>query len=125
MSKIPPQLREPFSSLLETAAAFTFRHFLAVLETLEDFFARTENFVQRFLEISRALGELLSHLRNILFEALFYLLSKELLKRSVSKTLSVFGGMVGDYVGDQRPREPFCALVRIFGKKRIQGTAST
>jgi hypothetical protein len=125
MSKIPPQLRQSVPDLPQTATAFALRHFEPPLQTLENFLAGREYFVQRFLEICGALGEGLPHLSNILFEALFYLLSKELLERSVSKTLSVFGGMVGDYVGDQRPREPFCALVRIFGKKRIQGTAST
>jgi len=42
----------------------------------------------------------LTYLRNILFEALFYLLSKELLERPVAKAFRVLGGMVGDNVRD-------------------------
>jgi hypothetical protein len=69
-------------------------------ESLEDFLAGTQHFVQCFLEVGRALGQLLSHLRNILLEALFYLLSKELFQSSIAQAFSVLGGMVGNDVGD-------------------------
>ena len=101
MSKIPPQLRQSVPGLPQTATAFALRHFEPPLQTLENFLAGREHFVQRFLEICGALGEGLPHLSNILFEALFYLLSKELLERPVAETLRVLGGMVGDDVRDQ------------------------
>jgi hypothetical protein len=96
MSKIPPQLRQSLSRLFQTAAAFTFRHY--DLGPLEDFLARAQHFVECFLKIRRTLGELLAYLRNILFEALFYLLTKELLESAVAESFSVFRGMVGDDV---------------------------
>jgi hypothetical protein len=83
MSKIPPQLRQSLSALLQTATAFAFRH-LPGPQGLEDFLACRQHFVQRFLKVGGALREWLAHLRNILFEALFYLFSKELLERPVA-----------------------------------------
>jgi hypothetical protein len=68
---------------------------------------------------------LLAHLRNILFEALFYLFSKELLERPVAEALRVLGGMVGDDVRDQGASESLGALVGILGEKRVQRTSST
>jgi hypothetical protein len=124
MSKIPPQLRQSLSALLQTATAFAFRH-LPGPQGLEDFLACRQHFVQRFLKVSGALREWLAHLRNILFEALFYLLSKELLERPVAETLRVLGGMVGDDVRDQGASEPLGALVGILGEKRIQRASST
>ena len=124
MSKIPPQLRQSLSALLQTATAFAFRH-LPGPQGLEDFLACRQHFVQRFLKISGALREWLAYLRNILFEALFYLLSKELFERSVAETLRVLGGMVGDDVGDQSASESLGALVGILRKKRVQRTSST
>jgi hypothetical protein len=124
MSKIPPQLRQSLSALLQTATAFAFRH-LPGPQGLEDFLACRQHFVQRFLKVSGALRELLAYLRNILFEALFYLLSKELLERAVAETLRVLGGMVGDDVRDQRASESLCALVGILGEKRVQRASST
>ena len=100
MSKIPPQLRQSLSALLQIATAFAFRH-LPGPQGLEDFLACRQHFVQRFLKVSGALREWLANLRNILFEALFYLFSKELLERPVAETLGVLGGMVGDDVRDQ------------------------
>jgi hypothetical protein len=124
MSKIPPQLRQSLSALLQTATAFAFRH-LPGPQGLEDFLACRQHFVQRFLKISSALCEWLAHLRNILFEALFYLFSKELLERPVAETLRVLGGMVGDDIRDQSPSESLGALVGILGEKRIQRPSST
>ncbi|MEA2760998.1 MAG: hypothetical protein QOD47_282 [Gemmatimonadaceae bacterium] len=103
MSKIPPQLRQAVPALFQTAAAFTFRHFLTILEALEDFLAGAQHFVECFLEIRRALGERLPYLRNILFKALLDLLSEKLLQRSVAKALGVFCGMVGDDVRNEGP----------------------
>src|ERR1700738_2140154 len=113
MSKIPPQLRQSLPALLQTAAALTFCHVVTTPRTLlEDFLARAQHFVQCLLEVRRALGELLSHLRNILFKALLDLFSEKLLQGSVAKPLGVFGGMVGDDVRDKRAREPLGALIR-------------
>jgi hypothetical protein len=123
MSKIPPQLRQSLSALLQTATAFAFRH-LPGPQGLEDFLACRQHFVQRFLKISGALREWLAYLRNILFEALFYLLSKELFECSVAETLRVFGGMVGDDIRDQGASESLRALVWILGEKRVQGASS-
>ena len=86
---------------------------------LEDFLAGTQHFVQCFLKVGGALRQLLPYLRNILFEALFYLLSKELLERSVAETFRVLGGMVGDDVRDEGARESLGALVGILGEKRV------
>jgi len=124
MSKIPPQLRQSLSALLQTATAFAFRH-LPGPQGLEDFLACRQHFVQRFLKISSALCEWLAHLRNILFEALFYLFSKELLERPVAETLRVLGGMVGDDIRDQSASESLGALVGILGEERIQRASST
>ena len=124
MSKIPPQLRQSLSALLQTATAFAFRH-LPGPQGLEDFLACRQHFVQRFLKISGALREWLAYLRNILFEALFYLLSKELLERSVAESFRVLGWMVGDDVRDQSASEPLGALVGVLGEKRVQRTSST
>jgi hypothetical protein len=124
MSKIPPQLRQSLPALLQTATAFAFRH-LPGPQGLEDFLARRQHFVQRFLKVSGALREWLAHLRNILFEALFYLFSKELLERPVAETLRVLGGMVGDDVRDKRTSESLGALVGILGEKRVQRASST
>ena len=101
MSKIPPQLRQPVSALPESATAFAFRHFvraLRPLESLEDLLSARQDFVERILKIGRALGELLSYLRNILLKTLFYLVAKELFESSVTQTFRVFGRMVGDDV---------------------------
>jgi len=87
---------------------------------LEDFLAGSQHFVQCFLKVGGALRQLLTYLRNILFEALFYLLSKELLERPVAKAFRVLGGMVGDNVRDQSAREPLGALVWILGEKRVE-----
>jgi hypothetical protein len=115
MSKIPPQLSKPVPALLQTAAAFTFRHFVTTPRTLEDFLPCAQHLVQRFLEVRGALGELLSHLRNILFKALLDLFSEELLESSIAKPFGVLGGMVGDDVRDKGTREPLRALIGIFG----------
>ena len=122
MSKIPPQLRESLTRLLQTATTVTLRHFLPPFRPLEDFLARTEHFVERFLEVGGALSELLPHLRNILLKALFYLLSEELLESSVAQAFGVFGGMVGDDIRDEGPSQPLGALIWIFRKKGIEGT---
>ncbi len=90
---------------------------------LKDFLAGTQHFVQCFLEVGGALGQLLSHLCNILFEALFYLFAKELLECSVAKPFCVLRRMVGDYVGDESAREPFCALIGVLGEERVQRTS--
>ena len=124
MSKIPPQLRQSLSALLQTATAFAFRH-LPGPQGLEDFLACRQHFVQRFLKISGALREWLAYLRNILFEALFYLLSKELLERSVAESFRVLGRMVGNDVRDQSASESLGALVGILGEKRVQRASST
>ena len=85
MSKIPPQLRQSLPALFETATAFAFRHFFpGPRPPLEDFLAAGQHFVECFLKVGGALGKLLSYLRNILFEALFDFLSKELLESSVA-----------------------------------------
>jgi len=127
MSKIPPQLRESVPCLSETPTAFAFRHFFWALapRSLEDSLARCQHFVQRFLKVSGALGKWLAYLRNILLEALFYFLSKELLESAVPKTFRVLGRMVSDDVGDERAGESLCPLVRILGEERINGTAGT
>ena len=114
MSKIPPQLRQSLSALLQSATAFAFRH-LPGPRGLEDFLAGTQHFVQCFLKVGGALRQLLSYLRNILFEALFYLLAKELLERSVTETFRVFGRMVGDDVRNEGASEPLGTLIWIFG----------
>ena len=85
MSKIPPQLRQALSVLSQTATAFALCHY-SDPQTLEDFLAGTQHFVQCFLEVGGALRKLLPDLRNILFEALFYLFSKELFEGSVTET---------------------------------------
>ena len=90
------------------------------LPPLEDFLARSQHFVQRFLKISGPFGKWLSHLGNILFEALFDLLSKELLERAITKPLGMLCRMIGDDVGDKSPRQSFRALVRILGEKRVE-----
>ena len=125
MSKIPPQLRQPVPGLLQTATAFALRHFEPPLQTLENFLAGREHFVQRFLEICGALGKWLPHLSNILLEALFYLLSKELLESSVAETFGVFGRVVRDDVGHESAREPLGALVGILGEEGIERTSGT
>src|SRR5436190_17524942 len=114
MSKIPPQLRQSVLALLETATAFTFRHVPGSARALEDFLAGCQHFVQCFLKVSRAFSKLLSHLGNILFEALFDLLSKQLLERPVAQTLGVLRGMVGDDVRDERSGKTLGALVWIL-----------
>jgi hypothetical protein len=98
MSKIPPQLRQSFAGLLQTATAIALRHFEPPLQSLEDFLAGREHFVQRFLEICGALGEWLPHLSNILFEALFYLLSEELFESSIAESFGVLGRVISDDV---------------------------
>ena len=123
MSKIPPQLRQSLSALLQTATAFAFRH-LPGPQGLEDFLACRQHFVQRFLKVSGALREWLAHLRNILFEALFYLFSKELLECPVAESLRVLGGMVGNDVRDQSASKPLGALVGVLGEKRVQRASS-
>jgi hypothetical protein len=115
MSKIPPQLRQSLPALLQCATAFAFRHY----RPLENFLARTQHFVQCFLEVGGALRELLSYLRNILFEALFDLLAKELFEGAVAKSFCVLRRMVGDYVRDESTGQPLCALVRILGEERV------
>jgi len=113
MSKIPPQLRQSVSALLQTATALAFRHYPDP-QPLEDFLAGTQHFVQCFLKVGGALCKLLPYLRNILFETLFYLLSKELLESSVAEALRVLGGVVGDDVRDEGTRKSLGALVRIL-----------
>jgi hypothetical protein len=127
MSKIPPQLRESVPALPESTTAFAFRHFFWALSAclLEDSFAGCQHFVERFLKVSRAFSKRLADLRNILFEALFYLLSKELFERTIPKTLGVFGRMVGDDVGDERACEALRPLIRILGEKRIHRASRT
>ncbi len=122
MSKIPPQLRQSLSALLQTATAFAFRH-LPGPQGLEDFLACRQHFVQRFLKVSGALREWLANLRNILFEALFYLFSKELLERSVAETFRVLGRMVGDDVRNQGAGESLRALIWILGQERVEWTS--
>src|SRR4029077_16959315 len=90
---------------------------------LEDFLAGTQHFVQCFLKVGGALGQLLSYLRNILFEALFYLLAKELLERSVAKTFRMLCRMVGDDVGNGGAGEPLGTLIRILGQKGVERTS--
>jgi len=92
---------------------------------LEDFLSCRQHFVQRFLKVSRAFGKWLAYLRNILFKALFYLLSKELLQSTVSQTFGVFGRVVGDDVGYQGAGETLGALIRILREERIQRTTRT
>jgi hypothetical protein len=123
MSKIPPQLRQSLLTLLQTAAAFAFRHLSTTSKPLEYFLAGTQHFVQRFLKVGRALRELLPYLRNILLEALFDLLPKELLESSVAKSFGVLRRMVGDDVGHERASESLRPLVRILGEKRVEGTS--
>lgn len=123
MSKIPPQLRQSFAGLLQTATAIALRHFEPPLQTLENFLAGREHFVQRFLEICGALGEGLSHLSNILFEALFYFLSEELFESSIAEAFGVFGGVIGDDVRDECAGESLGALIGIFGEEWIEGAS--
>ena len=125
MSKIPPQLRQSVSGLLQTATAFALRHFEPPLQTLENFLAGREHFVQSFLEICGALGEGLSHLCNILFEALFYLLSEELFESSIAEAFGVLGGVIGDDVRDERAGEALGALIGIFGEEGIERASGT
>jgi hypothetical protein len=120
MSKIPPQLRQSVPDLPQTATAFALRHFEPPLQTLENFLAGREYFVQRFLEICGALGEGLPHLSNILFEALFYLLSEELFQSSIAEAFGVLGGVIGDDVRDERAGESLGALIGILGEKGIE-----
>ena len=124
MSKIPPQLRESVPCLPETSTAFAFRHFSWALapRSLEDSLACCQHFVQRFLKVSGALGKWLAYLRNILLEALFYFLSKELLESAVPETFRVLGRMVGDDVRDERAGESLGPLVRILGEEWMYGT---
>jgi len=121
MSKIPPQLRESVPRLSETPTAFAFRHFFWALapRSLEDSLARCQHFVQRFLKVSGALGKWLAYLRNILLEALFYLLSEELLQGSVAQSLGVLSRVIGDDIRNKGTRETLGALVRILGKERV------
>src|SRR6266571_1194464 len=88
---------------------------------LKDFLPATQHFVQRFLKIGGAFRKLLSHLRNILFEALFYLLSKELLESPVAETFGVLRRVIGDDVRDEGARQPLCSLIWILGQKGIYG----
>ena len=125
MSKIPPQLRQSVPGLLQTATAFALRHFEPPLQTLENFLAGRQHFVQCFLKVSGALCKLLSHLRNILFEALFYLLSKELFECPIAQTLGVFCRVIGDDVGDESAGESLGALIGILGEKGIERTSGT
>ena len=125
MSKIPPQLRQPVPGLLQTATAFALRHFEPPLQTLENFLAGREHFVQCFLKICGALGEGLPHLSNILFEALFYLLSEELLESSIAEAFGVLGRVIGDDVGDESAGESLGALIGILGEKGIERTSGT
>jgi hypothetical protein len=125
MSKIPPQLRQSFAGLLQTATAFALRHFEPPLQTLENFLAGREHFVQRFLEICGALGEGLPHLCNILFEALFYLLSEELFESPIAKAFGVLCGVIGDDVRNERAGESLGALIGVFGEERIERTSGT
>lgn len=125
MSKIPPQLRQSFAGLLQTATAFALRHFEPPLQTLENFLAGREHFVQRFLEICGALGEGLPHLSNILFEALFYLLSEELFESSIAESFGVLGGVISDDVGDERASESLGALIGILGEEGIERASGT
>jgi hypothetical protein len=89
-------------------------------QSLEDFLSACQNFVERILKIGRALGKLLSNLRNILLKALFYLLTKELLQSPIAQTFGVLRRMVGDDVRDQRASKSFGALAGILGKKWIE-----
>jgi hypothetical protein len=123
MSKIPPQLRQSFAGLLQTATAFALRHFEPPLQTLENFLAGREHFVQRFLEICGALGEGLAHLSNILFEALFYLLSEELFESSIAEAFGMLGRVIRDDVGHERAGESFGALIGVLGQEWIERTA--
>ena len=122
MSKIPPQLRQSLSALLQTATAFAFRH-LPGPQGLEDFLACRQHFVQRFLKVSSALGKGLAYLRNILFKALLDLFSEELFQCSIAKPFRVLGGMVRDDVRDEGAREPLGALIGIFREEGIERTA--
>ena len=81
---------------------------------LEDFLARCQNFVQRFLKISGAFSKWLSNLGNILLEALFDFFSKELFERPVAQALRMLGRMVSHDVRDQSPRQSLRALIRIL-----------
>ena len=125
MSKIPPQLRQSVPGLPQTATAFALRHFEPPLQTLENFLAGREHFVQRFLEICGALGEGLSHLCNILFEALFYLLSEELFESSIAEAFGVLGRVIGDDVRDERAGESLRALIGILREKGIERASGT
>ncbi len=125
MSKIPPQFRQSFAGLLQPATAFALRHFETPLQTLENFLAAREHFVQRFLEIRGALGEGLPHLSNILFEALFYLLSEELFESSIAESFGVLGRVIGDDVRNERAGESLGALIGILGEKGIERASRT
>jgi hypothetical protein len=125
MSKIPPQLRQSVPGLPQTATAFALRHFEPPLQTLENFLAGREHFVQRFLEICGALGEGLAHLSNILFEALFYLLSEELFESSIAEAFGVLGGVIGDDVRDECAGKSLGALIGIFGEEGIERASGT
>ena len=86
---------------------------------LEDFPAARQHFVECFLKIGGVLRELLAYLRNILLEALFYLLSEELLQGSVAQSLGVLCRVIGDDIRNKGTRETLGALVRILGKERV------
>jgi hypothetical protein len=120
MSKIPPQLRQSLPALRQRATAFAFRH---LVRPLKDFLAGTQHFVQCFLEVGGALGQLLSYLRNILFEALLDFLAEELLQSSVAKPFCVLRRMVGNNVGDESAREPLCPLIGVLREERIERTS--
>jgi hypothetical protein len=85
--------------------------------------AGAQLFVQCFLKLGGALGQLLSYLRNILFEALFDLFAKELLEGPVAKAFCVLRRMVGDYVGHESTGEPFRALIGVFREEWIERTS--
>jgi hypothetical protein len=109
--------------LFQATTAFAFRHYRNS-RVLEDFLAATQHFIQCFLKVGGAFRELLPYLRNILFEALFYLLSKELFQSPVTQALRVFRRVVSDDVGNEGTRETLGALVGVLGQERIQGPAS-
>ena len=126
MSKIPPQLRQSVAALVQASTAFTLRHFIRALrprESLKNLLSARQHFVQRILKIGRALGELLSYLRNILLKALFYLIPEELYESAVAQSVRVLRRMVGDDVRHERACKALGALAGILGKKRIDRAA--
>ena len=120
MSKIPPQLRQSLTALLQSATAFALRHFD---QPLEDFLAGTQHFVQCFLEVGGALRELLPYLSNILFKALLDLLPEELLESSVAESFGVLRGVISDDVRNQCPGQPLRPLIRVPGEKWVERTS--